>query len=109
MEAVITVEQAFGHEVKDVSAEKCGWDVTARPPMVDGKLQEDRHIEVKGRAKGQSTITVSRNEIIYGLNQTDKFLLAIVIVDGDSHEGPYYIRNPFIRSRTLAWPASITI
>jgi hypothetical protein len=50
---------------------------------------------VKGRAKGQSTITVSRNEIIYALNQTDKFLLAIVIVDGDNHEGPHYIRNPF--------------
>lgn len=48
-----------------------------------------------GRAKGQGTITVSRNEIIYGLNQADKFILAIVIVDSDAHEGPYYIRNPF--------------
>ncbi|MFC1334840.1 MAG: DUF3883 domain-containing protein [gamma proteobacterium symbiont of Clathrolucina costata] len=95
MQAVINAENAFGHEVKDVSAEKCGWDVTARPPLVDGKLLEDRHIEVKGRAKGQSTITVSRNEIIYGLNQTKKFILAIVIVDGDSHEGPFYIKNPF--------------
>jgi hypothetical protein len=50
---------------------------------------------VKGRAKGQTTITVSRNEIIYGLNQSDKFVLAIVIVDNDSYEGPYYIKNPF--------------
>ncbi len=54
----------------------------------------DRHIEVKGRAKGQSTITVSRNEIIYALNQSEKFLLAIVIVDGDDHEGPYYRQKP---------------
>ena len=54
-----------------------------------------RHIEVKGRAKGQSTITVTRNEIIYGLNQADKFLLAIVVVDGEDHEGPHYVRNPF--------------
>ena len=38
---------------------------------------------------------VSRNEIIYALNQTDKFLRAIVIVDGDNHDGPHYIRNPF--------------
>ena len=38
---------------------------------------------------------VSRNEIIYALNQTDKFLLAIVIVDGENHDGPHYIRNPF--------------
>lgn len=96
MNAVMAVEQGFGYDVKDVSAEKCGWDVTARPPAnPDGSIKPDRHIEVKGRAKGQSTITVSRNEIIYALNQQDKFLLAIVIVDGDGHEGPYYIRNPF--------------
>jgi hypothetical protein len=95
MQAVMDAEQALGHEVKDVSADKCGWDVTARPPPLDGKLAEDRHIEVKGRAKGQSTITVTRNEILYGLNQADKFILAIVIVDGDQHEGPYYIRRPF--------------
>ena len=95
MQAVINVEQSFGHEVFDVSTEKCGWDVTARPAMVDDRLLEDRHIEVKGRAKGQSTITVSRNEIIYALNQSDKFILAVVVVDGDDHEGPYYIRDPF--------------
>ncbi len=95
MQAVIDTEKALGHRVKDVSAEKCGWDITAVPPKRDGSLADDRHIEVKGRAKGQSTITVSRNEIIYGLNQTDKFILAIVIVDGNTHEGPFYIKQPF--------------
>ncbi len=95
MQAVMDKESSFGHEIKDVSAEKCGWDITARPPAVDGVIPEDRHIEVKGRAKGQTTITVSRNEILYGLNQTDKFLLAIVIVDGNDFEGPFYIRAPF--------------
>lgn len=96
MNAVMDVERSFGFEVKDVGAEKCGWDVTSRPPInADGSICTDRHIEVKGRAKGQSTITVSRNEIIYGLNQADKFILAIVIVDGDEFEGPYYIKKPF--------------
>jgi hypothetical protein len=95
MEAVMAAEQDLGHEVIDVSAEKCGWDITARPPKQGGKLSEDRHIEVKGRAKGQSTVTVSRNEVLYGLNQEEKFLLAIVLVDGDQPEGPYYLRNPF--------------
>ena len=96
MDAVMDAERALGHQVFDVGAEKCGWDVTARPPRrSDGSLPLDRHIEVKGRAKGQTTITVSRNEIIYGLNQQDKFILAIVIVDNDSLEGPYYIQNPF--------------
>ncbi len=96
MNAVIAAEKAQGNEVKDVSAEKCGWDITSRPvASANGSLKPDRHIEVKGRAKGRTTITVSRNEIIYALNQAEKFLLAVVIVDGDSHEGPFYIRDPF--------------
>ncbi|WP_019627823.1 helicase-related protein [Thioalkalivibrio sp. AKL10] len=96
MQAVTAAEQAMGHKVFDVSADKCGWDVTARPPAKpDGSLPPDRHIEVKGRAKGQTTITVTRNEIMYALNQADKFLLAIVLVDGDDYEGPYYVQNPF--------------
>ena len=96
MNAVMDAERSFGFEVKDVGAEKCGWDVTSRSPAnADGSIRPDRHIEVKGRAKGQSTITVSRNEIIYGLNQADKFMLAIVVVDGEEFEGPYYVKTPF--------------
>ena len=65
----------------------------SRPPPTENWPR--RHIEVKGRAQGQTTITVSRNEIIYGLNQTNQFILAIVVVDGESHQGPYYLLNPF--------------
>jgi Superfamily II DNA/RNA helicases, SNF2 family len=95
MRAVMETERALGHDVIDVLAQKCGWDVTSQPKPVDGRLTTTRHIEVKGRAKGQSTITVTRNEILYGLNQADKFILAIVLVDGDKHEGPFYVRQPF--------------
>lgn len=96
MQAVMEAERARGHEVIDVSAEKCGWDLTAIPPAVGGRLPEVRHIEVKGRAQGSSTITVTKNEVLYGLNQQDKFLLAIVLVgEGDSIDGPHYIRRPF--------------
>jgi len=94
MRAVIEAERALGHKVVDVSAEKCGWDVTAYVPAADGEILAVRHIEVKGRAKGQTTITVSRNEILYGLNQADKFILAVVLVDGEDYEGPFYIREP---------------
>lgn len=97
MRAVMEAERALGHEVIDVSAEKCGWDVTVLLPETDGTAPKTRHIEVKGRAKGQTTVTVSRNEILYGLNQADKFVLAIVLVDGDEYEGPFYIREPFDR------------
>lgn len=95
MQTVIETERARGHEVKDVSAQKCGWDITSQPPMQDGRLLEPRHIEVKGRAKGQTTITVTKNEVITALNQSDKFLLAIVLVESDRCEGPYYVKNPF--------------
>ena len=95
MNAVMDVERALGHEVIDVSAQKCGWDVTSLPKAIDGKLPPSRHIEVKGRAKGSSTVTVTRNEILYGLNQQDKFILAIVLVDGHQHEGPFYVVKPF--------------
>ncbi len=96
MKAVMEKEQSFGHTVKDVSADKCGWDVTAHVPARPGEpMKDDRHIEVKGCGKGSDTVTVTRNEICYAMNQRDKFILAIVLVDGDSHEGPFYIRNPF--------------
>ena len=95
MKAVMDTEQSFGHHVFDVSSDKCGWDITARIPSQGERLFEDRHIEVKGRAKGQETITITANEIMYALNQREKFILAIVIVDGDKHEGPFYVKNPF--------------
>jgi superfamily II DNA or RNA helicase len=95
MNAVMDAERALGHEVIDVSAQKCGWDVTSLPRAIDGKLPPSRHIEVKGRVKGSSTVTVTRNEILYGLNQQDKFILAIVMVDGEQHEGPFYVTKPF--------------
>lgn len=97
MEAVRRVEEAAGCRVVDVSADKCGWDLSSYPPEVGGKLPEARHIEVKGRLKGGDTITVTRNEILYALNQADRFILALVLVDDqtDAVDGPYYLRQPF--------------
>lgn len=96
MDAVRRAEEARNCRVVDVSAQKCGWDLTSYPPAVDGKQPETRHIEVKGRVKGAETITVTRNEMLYALNQAEKFRLAIVIVsDDDTVEGPFYLRNPF--------------
>ena len=95
MQAVMAHEQSRGHAVWDVSAQKCGWDITAQPPTLGGVLPDARHIEVKGRAKGTGEIIVTRNEICTALNQGDKFWLAIVLVDGDSVEGPHYVCCPF--------------
>ena len=114
MDAVRRVEEARGCAVTDVSALKCGWDLTAHAPLPTGvsngngagpgargerpPLPEARHIEVKGRAAGATTVTVTRNEILYALNQGDKFVLAVVFVHPDDRvEGPYYVHRPFDR------------
>ena len=94
MQAVIKAEEARGHRVVDVSAQKCGWDVSSYPP----NSTDAKHIEIKGRAKGADTITVSRNEILYAFNQAEKFVLAIVFVNPeDSTETPCSLANPFQR------------
>lgn len=96
MDAVRKREESAGCRVVDVSAQKCGWDLTSHPPAIDGKYPESRHIEVKGRVKGAATITVTRNEILCAFNQGDKFVLAIVFVnEDDSCDGPFYVRRPF--------------
>ena len=98
MEAVQRVEEGSGCRVVDVSAEKCGWDLTSYPPAVDGKQPDPRHIEVKGRIQGADTVTITRNEILYGCNQGDKFVLAIALIGENDHvDGPYYLREPFDR------------
>ena len=98
MQAVMTLERARGCRVEDVSDKKCGWDVTSYPPADDGVMPLPRHIEVKGRAAGADTITVTFNEVTYAVNQADKFVLAIVFVNpDDSVEEPRYVANPFKR------------
>ncbi|WP_334149219.1 helicase-related protein [Hyphomicrobium sp.] len=98
MSAVRRAEEARGCRVVDVSAAKCGWDLTSYPPAVDGRQPDPKHIEVKGRVKGASTITITRNEMLYAFNQGDKFVLAIAIVgEDDAIDGPHYIPSPFDR------------
>lgn len=98
MKAVQKAEEARGCHVVDVSAAKCGWDLSSYPPAIDGKQLDPRHIEVKGRVKGASTVTITRNEMLYAFNQGDKFVLAIALVgEDDAIDGPHYVRNPFDR------------
>lgn len=93
MEAVTRHQESLGCQVRDVSAQKCGWDLTAQLPT-----GTTRHIEVKGRIRGATTVTVTRNEVLCALNQEDRFLLALVTVGEDgTAEPPRYIRRPFER------------
>src|SRR5205085_769747 len=53
MKAVMTHELALSFVPRDVSAEKCGYDIESQVPGT-GKL---RFIEVKGRVAGADTVT----------------------------------------------------
>jgi hypothetical protein len=94
MRAVMDAERALGNEPRDVSADKCGYDVESKTPSTEGHL---RFIEVKGRVKGADTVTITKNEILTAMNKPEKFILAIVEVDGDSTSVPCYVREPFTR------------
>lgn len=97
MQAVLDRERAMGFEPRDVSGDKCGYDVESRTP--DGEL---RFIEVKGRVEGADTITVTRNEIMTALNEPERFFLALVRVTGDRADPPVYVRRPFEREPDFA-------
>ncbi len=90
---VMEVERRLGFEPMDRETEKLGYDVESRVPGT-GKL---RFIEVKGRASGATTVTVTKNEILYSLNKPEDFILAIVeFCDDDTHR-VHYVRRPFQR------------
>ncbi len=97
MDAVITAERGLGFEPRDVSADKCGYDIESRISAT-GRL---RFIEVKGRVRGADTVTVTKNEILTALNKPDDFILALVTVDGETGE-PRYVREPFQREPDFA-------
>jgi len=90
MQMVMQAEKRLGNEPRDVSGEKCGYDIESKV-LSDGKL---RFIEVKGRVAGAITVTVTRNEILTALNKPDDFILAIGQVE-DGQQKLVYIRQPF--------------
>jgi superfamily II DNA or RNA helicase len=90
---VMAVERRLGFEPTDREFEKLGYDIESRDAQT-GRL---RFLEVKGRASGAATITVTKNEILYSLNKPEDFILAIVeFLDGSSHR-VHYVRRPFQR------------
>ncbi len=92
MEAVMEAERRQGYQPRDVSADKCGYDIESRIPG-EGRL---RFLEVKGRVHDAETVTVTKNEILTALNKPDDFFLVVVLIDGDEAT-PYYIARPFTR------------
>lgn len=96
MKAVMDIEMSLGYIPTDVSAAKVGYDVESLIPQE--KRSKDfeslRFIEVKGRVKGATTVTVSKNEILTAFNKPDEYILAIVEVDGNATR-TVYLKKPF--------------
>ena len=90
---IMETERSLGFDPTDREFEKLGYDIESRVPDT-GKL---RFIEVKGRISGASTVTVTRNEILYSLNKPEDFILGIVEFLDDGAHRVHYVREPFKR------------
>ena len=90
---IMDIERSLGFEPTDREFEKLGYDIESRVPGT-GQL---RFLEVKGRVATASTVTVTRNEILYSLNKPDDFILAIVQFHEDGSQSAHYVRQPFSR------------
>ena len=89
MDAVMEKERSLGNEPVDVSSEKRGYDIVSFDPTAE----HNRFIEVKGRAQGADTVTITRNEIVTSLNEPEKYILAIVEVANGVCGDPRYVRG----------------
>ena len=96
MQAVMQAEIALGNHPTDVSAHNLGYDVESLSPADqspgDGRL---RFIEVKGYGSGARAVTVTKNEILTGINSAEQFVLALVEVRDGEGQAPRYVRAPF--------------
>ena len=96
MKAVMDVERSLGFAPVDVSAQNRGYDIESKIPagMRDADGTTLRFIEVKGRAKGATSVTVTKNEILTALNEPEQYILALVEVDGETAR-VVYLKKPF--------------
>jgi hypothetical protein len=90
MNAVFAIEKELNNKATDRSKEKIGYDIES----ICSQTGDLRFIEVKGRRKDATTVTITKNEIIHGLNLPEQFILALAFVDGKRVE-VHYIQNAF--------------
>jgi hypothetical protein len=93
MQAVVKTETELGNHPRDVSGDNLGYDIESFDPRT-GRL---RFIEVKARRARAETVTVTRNEILTGLNEPEQYILALVEVEDSQARPPRYVRQPFAK------------
>ncbi|WP_119292291.1 helicase-related protein [Azohydromonas sediminis] len=90
---VMETERRLGYHPVDREAEKLGYDIESKDP----RSSQLRFLEVKGRVEDADTVTVTKNEILYSLNQPGQFILALVEFTTDGGHRVHYLREPFRR------------
>jgi superfamily II DNA or RNA helicase len=91
VDAVMAAECDLGRMPTEMDHFNPGYDVQSKDP-ISGDMY---FIEVKGRVAGASTVTVTRNEIMHGLNKPERFILALVEVRDGKSGRLTYVRRPF--------------
>lgn len=91
VDAVMAIERELGYEPAEQDHYNPGYDILSKN-SVNGAL---RFIEVKGRVAGAPTVTVTRTEILTGLNKGKDFILALVPVENGKAATVRYLADPF--------------
>jgi hypothetical protein len=99
VEAVVAAEKRLGREPLVLAHHNEGYDIESRDPAEPGHL---RFIEVKGKAAGKTSLTVSATQIRTCCNEPENWILAIVIIDGDTAAEPRYLYGPFTQAPDFA-------
>jgi hypothetical protein len=86
MDTIMALEQKLNNIPRDVSKENIGYDIESKTP--NSTL---RFIEVKGRQAGMDEVSVTHNEMKTAANSPDKYILAVVIVDGNKRHVTYFM------------------
>jgi hypothetical protein len=86
----MAIERALGHDPVEMPPNNKGYDIESRTP--DGSLL---FLEVKGRARGAETFTVTRSEVGVGRNMPDQHILALAEVSATGFPDVRYIRGAF--------------
>ena len=93
---VLETERSLGRIPREMPHNHPCYDIESQIIGNDGRpTGELLFLEVKGKAVGRTTVTVSANQINAAFNMPDKWVLAIVPIDGDAAGEPCYVRHPF--------------
>jgi SNF2 family DNA or RNA helicase len=90
---IMEIERNRGFHPINRESEKLGYEIESKE-VSTGKL---RFIKVKKCDFGATSISITKNEMLYSLNKPDEFILAVVEFRSDGEHKCYYIRN-FCRS-----------